>query len=76
MQRVQRCAAEDSGVKVSGACPDPDVEVDEPARREVEHRHPGPQHPAVVDDARVTAALVLHAHLPFVRHPEHEFIMP
>ena len=45
-------------MKVAGACPDPDVEVDEPARRNVEQRHIALQHPGVEDHARIGTALV------------------
>ena len=58
MQRVQRRAAEDSRVKVAGSRPDPDVQVDEPPRRDVEQRHVALEHPGVEDHAGVGATLV------------------
>ena len=58
MQRVQGGAAEDPGVEVAGARPDAEVEVDEPARRDVEERHAAFEHPRVEDHAGVAPTLI------------------
>ena len=58
VQSVQRRAAEDARVKVAAAGVDAEVEVDEPARGEVEERHAALEHAGVEDHARVAAALV------------------
>ena len=55
---VQRGAAEHPGVEVALAAREAHVEVDEPARAEVEGRHVLTRHAAVEDDARVRSALV------------------
>ena len=59
VRRVQRGAAERARVEVALAGPDPDVEVADPARRDVERRLPALRHVRVEDHAGVGAALVL-----------------
>ncbi len=56
---VQRRAAVHARVEIALPRRHLDVEGDEPARREAEHRHVDAEHSAVEDDARVRAPLVL-----------------
>ena len=58
MHGVQRGAAEHPGVEVALAAREAHMEVDEPARAEVEGRHVLTRHAAVEDDAGVRSALV------------------
>ena len=58
VDRVERSAAVHPGVEVALAGLDLDVERDQAASREIEHRQVAAQHPAVEDDRRVCADVV------------------
>ncbi len=58
VHRVERCAAVRSRVEIPGPGPDLDVEIAEPAHRDVEARDVALDHAAVEDDRRVGAPAV------------------
>ena len=58
MRSIQGAAAVHARVQVCVAGPQLQVEVDHPARRQVERRQPAPDHAAVEDDCRVRPTLV------------------